>query len=115
MEGRVQRRGLSRERGRLVLRSEALRLLGLRDDHDEAALRAAYAEKLKAQHPDTGGDDHARSVARLRKAKDFLAARFKEASLPACEPCKGKGVIKGLSKFGTTCKACQGTGLGLRR
>lgn len=98
-----------------MLRTEALRILGLRDDHDEATLRAAYAEKLKAEHPDTSGDDRARGMAQLRKAKDFLAARFKEVSLPECEPCKGKGVIMGLSKFGTTCKACQGTGRNTRR
>lgn len=91
-----------------MLRTEALRILGLRDDHDEATLRSAYVDAVKAAHPDLSGDEKSRRVATLRRAKDFLYMRFREA-LPPCEACKGKGIVKGLSKFGTTCKACQGT------
>lgn len=97
-----------------MLRTEALRILGLKDDHSEQQLREAYAAAVKSNHSDTGGDGS--QVTKLRKAKDFLMQRFATpAALPECEPCKGKGVIMGLSKFGTTCKACQGTGRNTRR
>lgn len=97
-----------------MLRAEALRILGLKDKHTEEELRSAYVAAQKADHPDQGGSGT--QTASLKKAKDFLMQRFATpADLPTCEPCKGRGVIKGLSKFGTTCKACQGTGRNTRR
>lgn len=103
-----------------MLRSEALRILGLEEGHSEQQMRDAYAAAVKRAHPDSGcvadGDAQRRVLDKAKKAKDFLAQRFKEpSSIPECEPCKGKGVIKGLSKFGTTCKACQGTGRDTRK
>lgn len=96
-----------------MLRTEALRILGLKDGHTEDELRAAYVSAVKANHSDTGGDGT--QVARLKRAKDFLAKRFEPVdALPECPRCKGKGVILGLSKFGTTCKVCQGTGRNTR-
>lgn len=96
-----------------MLRSEALRILGLKDDHSEQQLRDAYSAAVKSNHSDTGGDGT--QVAKLKKAKDFLMQRFATVQLDDCDNCKGLGVIKGLSKFGTTCKTCQGTGRNLRR
>lgn len=93
-----------------MLRTEALRVLGLAENHDENDLRRAYASAVRLAHPDTGGDRTAHDVDRLKKAKDVLAARFAEDNGEACVPCKGKGTIMGISKFGSTCKACGGTG-----
>lgn len=95
-----------------MLAEEALRALGMKTCLSEDELRAAYTDAVKRSHPDQGGDG---DVAKLKRAKDFLMKRFTASTLPVCEPCKGKGVIKGLSKFGTTCKACQGTGRDTRK
>ncbi|MFB6106157.1 MAG: J domain-containing protein [Halobacteriaceae archaeon] len=50
---------------------EAFRTLGLPPDADPAAVRAAYRERVKAVHPDHGGDEAA--FQRVREA--YTAAR----------------------------------------
>lgn len=100
-----------------MLRSEALRILKLPDVHDAEAVRSAFAEAVKRTHPDVGtvGDFNAAyALARAKKARDLLIKRFDDTVLPTCPSCAGKGVIQGLSKFGTTCKTCRGTGVNTR-
>lgn len=87
-----------------------VRLKGLTQE----AVRAAYVAALKKTHPDVA--DNAAQPARfpfdkLREAKDTLLRIVAETDeLPQCPRCAGRGVIMGLSKFGSTCKECQGTG-----
>ncbi|SDZ96634.1 DnaJ domain-containing protein [Rubrimonas cliftonensis] len=51
-------------------RREALRVLGLDDGADEAAVRAAYRRLMKKVHPDQGGT--AELAARVQAARDVL-------------------------------------------
>lgn len=100
-----------------MLQSQAIQLLCLRSDYTEADLREAYVKAVKLAHPDTSlvlAAGRTRPLAELMAARDLLMKRF-EPELPDCNTCKGKGVIQGLSKFGTTCKTCQGSGRNTRR
>lgn len=65
-------------------------ILGVSPDADETAIRAAYAAKLKAAHPDHGGSGQ--DITALKDARDTLLARPKKAT--TCRVCGGSGWVK---------------------
>ena len=58
-------------------REAAADLLGIAPDAPERVVETAYQERVKAAHPDHGGDGN---VDRVREARDRLTARGKEDS-----------------------------------
>jgi hypothetical protein len=54
-------------------RAEALRILGLEGEPDEAAVRAAHHRLMLANHPDRGGSAYL--AAKINQARDRLLAR----------------------------------------
>lgn len=58
------------EGGGAMNRSEALAVLGLDEDADEAAIIAAHRTLIQKLHPDRGGNDYL--AAKINQAKDFL-------------------------------------------
>ena|SRR6185312_6860485 len=58
-------------RGKVTMsRDEALKVLGLPPDADEATIRAAYRRLIQQNHPDKGGSDYLAS--KVNEAKDIL-------------------------------------------
>jgi curved DNA-binding protein CbpA len=53
-----------------MTRAEALAILGLAEDADAAAIRAAHRRLMRNAHPDQGGS--AWLAARINAARDFL-------------------------------------------
>lgn len=96
--------------------ANAEKTLGLTPPYDDAAVRAAFAEKLKAAHPDSGVavDDVAGFIGALKEARDKLVAELAAGGggeLETCSRCRGKG-WRPASGFGReTCRACGGDGL----
>ena len=94
---------------------DAARVLGVKlDGLTENDLSLAFARAVKLSHPDNGGDlEKAKlSLDRAKKARDKLRSYIGEDNSVdgQCKPCKGKGVIMGLSRFGSQCPTCKGTG-----
>lgn len=59
-----------RSRGAAMSRREAAEILGVPEDADEAAVRAAYRRLMKQVHPDAGGNDAL--AAKVQDARDVL-------------------------------------------
>ena len=51
-------------------RAEALQILGLADDANEAEIKEAYRRLIAGMHPDHGGSDYL--AAQINRAKDVL-------------------------------------------
>lgn len=66
-------RGEGARPGGRMSRKEAAEILGVPEDADEAAVRAAYRKIMKQVHPDVGGDDAL--AARAQEARDVLLNR----------------------------------------
>ncbi|MFW5660938.1 MAG: DnaJ domain-containing protein [Oceanicaulis sp.] len=72
-QGRSQGGGTAggARRGRASMsRKEAAEILGVSEDADEAAVRAAYRKMMKQVHPDAGGSDAL--AARVQEARDVM-------------------------------------------
>lgn len=71
-------------------------------------VKAAYREKLREHHPDTGGPVMAAPdrIAMLKQAKDVLLRWIAERPDPGCTLCRGTKVIPS-GAFGTRpCPKC---------
>lgn len=67
-------------------------------------VRRAYAARVKANHPDHGGNGSL--LATLKAARDTLLCHVEVAP---CKLCKGSGKVR--FRFGVqTCTACGGSG-----
>ncbi|MBN9531750.1 MAG: DnaJ domain-containing protein [Alphaproteobacteria bacterium] len=64
------KRGNGAARSTGMSRAEALRVLGLAEEADENAIRAAYHKLMLQNHPDRGGSDYL--AAKINEAKDVL-------------------------------------------
>lgn len=95
---------------------DAARVLGVKlNGLTENEVRLAFARAVKLAHPDTGGkgNDESVNIDRAKKARDKLIAYVGDGENPvdgSCKPCKGTGTIMGLSRFGSQCPTCKGTG-----
>ncbi|MGJ3230278.1 MAG: DnaJ domain-containing protein [Oceanicaulis sp.] len=56
-----------------MTRKEAAEILGVPEDADETAVRAAYRRLMKQVHPDAGGNDAL--AAKVHEARDVLLGR----------------------------------------
>jgi RecJ-like exonuclease len=84
---------------------EARRVLGLVNGYDTSALRAAFVDAIKADHPDNGGTGL--NIGKITEAKDVLELDLL-GKLP-CPQCKGRGSIP--SRLGASeCSRCGGEG-----
>jgi hypothetical protein len=98
--------------GRVAAALHALHMLDGYDPRaplDPGAVRHAFAEAVKAAHPDAGGTGGDIQV--LKEARDYLLCVADPAThqKPACVFCGGRGNIS----FGfttTVCTRCRGTG-----
>lgn len=90
--------------------ARAIALLGLPTGPcSERSVRAAYAQRVKEAHPDTGEGGAASSVPirDLQMARDVLLGNA--APQNACKMCQGRGKVR----FGMgwrSCSACNGSG-----
>lgn len=91
--------------------AKARALLGLPETGEIAGegLRSAYRARLRAAHPDTGGDIAGApvSLAEIQQAYTLLLRAAQET--PRCSRCGGSGVLRHRS-FVTKCRECGGTG-----
>lgn len=87
-------------------RHEALRILGLEDGADEAAIRAAYTRVLRSAHPDTGDfvGNMPLVLRRAKTARDLLLSEY-SGKIATCKICGGVGSMRNVA-----CPACGGKG-----
>ena len=77
----------------------------------DAEVRLAFADKVKATHPDTGGPSA--DMSELKRARDTLLNRRNVDDF-TCRQCDGLGSVR--SRMGIKpCGACKGTGETLGR
>jgi len=76
------------------------------DNLTEDHINAAFAEAVKASHPDLGG---AGNIYALKAARDVLRQELAKAPRGVCLTCRGKGVVK-TSMFSKMCESCEGRG-----
>lgn len=81
-------------------------LLGLEGAVNSAAISAAFAEKVKEQHPDTGGPGT--DMTQLKAARDHMR-QVVAGENRRCKTCKGSGIVR-VKMGATPCAACKGTG-----
>ena len=97
-----------------LTREQALKLLHLADDDlDAASVRLAFANRVKAVHPDTADIEQAsgqaaRALQELRASRDMLLDMI-ATKQNACRLCKGSGRVQASMGF-RQCGACAGTG-----
>lgn len=73
------------------MQQEPHNVLGLQPDADETAIRAAYAEKVRADHPDHGGTGQ--NLKALKQARDAMLGRAPKPQT-TCKICGGKGWVR---------------------
>lgn len=93
--------------------ARASQLLGLPSGAEPAEIRAAFATKVKAAHPDSGGTGG--DIQQLKQARNILleAHRLPKehvAAMHPCQMCSGRGMVS--EGFGyQVCTTCNGTGV----
>lgn len=110
-----------------VKRSDSFRLLGLRPDATQDQIRAAFREKVRQTHPDTGaGDREGPGVEEIVEAYRILSdislrdtalsgnriqvrqrgrpSQDSNAAAPSCPECRGTGELRQE----TICPECKG-------
>lgn len=94
-----------------MTRDGACDLLGLPTESPDGplwsvtAVRAAWANAVRAVHPDHGGTGDAESLGMLTMARDILL----QTEPQACKQCAGVGKVR--MRFGMVqCSGCKGTG-----
>lgn len=87
-------------------RLQALRVLSLSGEPDEAAIRDAYAKAVRAAHPDTGsaGGDMAATLRKCKAARDALLRGLSD-KITTCTSCQGVGIVRNVR-----CPFCNGRG-----
>lgn len=76
------------------------------------SVRAAFARRVKEEHPDLGRELYAGNVGaimgQLKQARDVLLAEATKQN-SACVLCSGSGKVRGAVGW-IRCVACKGTG-----
>lgn len=88
----------------------ALKLLNLKPTYDVAAIKTAFAQRVKEFHPDTAAPEILTvfSIKQLKEARDVLVEAAAELNR-ACKLCRGAGRVRGAMGL-RKCGACNGTG-----